>query len=437
MITNRFLVYQTTLAALLWVGAAEAQEPPPETPPTPAPPEAPVEPPREAPPAPEPPVSKGPSISGAPGKGVTLLVDDKFSLNIRTRFQIRATYQALPEDPKTKRVEHESLLNINTARIYFTGHAYKPELQYVIQLAVAGRDYRDGATSPIFDAFFDWQAHRDFNVKAGQYFVPFDRLRSVREFALQMADRPVPVSELTLDRDTGVTLYSRKLFDSPLAYHLSAFGGGGTNQVAGKDAGGMFVGRLELRPLGPIDDDSEGDLDRRKDPGLAIGVGFANNWNTNRVRGTTGATYKGGRTDYMHAAADLVFKGWGFALQAEYLYRKASTDKIQSLDETVKPAAPLTEWTRSAHGWVLQSSYVFDPPIEIVGRLTRMHTLSGTDPKLILEVDKRGTEVGAGLNYYFNGHKLKLQTDWIARMPDNFHFGSADHVVHLLLDATL
>ena len=53
----------------------------------------------------------------------------------------------------------------------------------------------------IYDAFLDWKAHRDISVKAGQFFVPFDRLRTVREFALQMGDRPRPVAELTLDRD--------------------------------------------------------------------------------------------------------------------------------------------------------------------------------------------------------------------------------------------
>ena len=31
--------------------------------------------------------------------------------------------------------------------------------------------------------------------------------------------------------------------------------------------------------------------------------------------------------------------------------------------------------------------------------------------------------MGAGINYYFNGHKMKLQADWIALMPGDFDFG--------------
>jgi hypothetical protein len=86
---------------------------------------------------------------------------------------------------------------------------------------------------------------------------------------------------------------------------------------------------------------------------------------------------------------------------------------------------PVTEWTRTAEGWVAQASYVFDPPIEIVGRMSGLYALGRTDPALIAELEQRGQEVGAGLNYYFNGHRMKLQTDWIALMPYNFDFGEA------------
>ena len=329
----------------------------------------------------------------------------------------------------------QQIVNIGTARLWFSGHAFRPELTYMIQLAVAGRDFRDGATSPIFDAFIDWKLHRDFSIRAGQFFVPFDRLRTVREFALQMADRPVPALELTLDRDTGITLYSENFLakESPVAWRLSVFGGGGTNLTTAREPGALLVGRLELRPVGKIDDDSEGDLDRRKKPAVALGGGFAANYNTNRLRSTTGATFAGGTTDYLHAAADLVFKWRGFAFQSEYLWKHASNDRILSTDED---GSPRTEYTRSGQGIVFQGSYTFDPPVEIVGRFSRLYAFGGTDPKLVSEVASRGQEIGVGLNYYFNKHKMKLQADWIARMPHGFDFEQASHVAHLQLDAT-
>ena len=386
------------------------------------------------PPPPPPPKTAGFAISGEPGKGITVNAGERFSLNVRSRIQLRYQLHIPPADQTGER-HLDQILSIGTARLWFSGHVYRPELTYMIQLAVAARDYRDGTTSPIYDAFLDWKVDRDFALRAGQFFVPFDRLRTVREFALQMADRPRPVIELTLDRDAGVMFYSDRFLGdrSPLAWRLGVFGGGGPNLVDGKKPGVLVVGRLELRPLGPIDDDSEGDLERRAKPALAIGTGLASNWNTNRLRSTTGPRFVGGTTDYQHAAADLVFKWQGVALQAEYLWRNASVDQIVS---TGTDGMTLTEYTRSGTGWVLQASYTFDPPIEIVGRLSRLSAFPGTDPRFIAEVSAVGQETAAGINYYFNGHRMKLQADWIARTPTNFDFSRADQLVHVQLDAT-
>jgi hypothetical protein len=368
-------------------------------------------------------------ITGIPGKGLTVKVGDAFSLNLRSRFQLRYQLDVPRKDAAGDR-NYQQLINIGTARLWLSGNVFRPEVLYMLQLAVAGRDYRDGATSPIFDAFVDWKVDRDFNIRAGQFFVPFDRLRTVREFALQMADRPVPIGELTLDRDAGVLFYSDKFSssDSPLAWRVGAFGGGGTNLSVGKEPGLLLTARLELRPLGPIDDDSEGDLERREKPGLALGAGIAHNSNTNRQRSTTGITFAGGDTDYLHAAADLVFKWQGFAAQFEYLWKKADQDAILS---TGADGAAVTEWTRSASGWVAQASYTFDPPFEIVGRVSRLYAFDGTDPRLV-DAD----EFGAGLNYYINGHQFKIQADWIAKVPTELDFKDAAHVAHLQLDMT-
>jgi hypothetical protein len=414
-----------TLLVAVPAAAKEPGEPPPAAPIEPAPANA------------EPGADASIEITGAPGKGLTVRTGDAFSVNLRARIQVRYQLDISREDDEGDR-ELTQTANIGTARIWLSGNVLEPEITYMLHLAVAGRDFRDGATSPIFDAFLDWRAHRDLSLRAGQYFVPFDRLRTVREFALQMGDRPRPVNEMTLDRDVGVTVYSNTFLAdaSPLAYRLSAFGGGGTNLSAGKEPGALLVGRLELRPLGPIDDDSEGDLERRAIPGLAVGGAVAHNSNTNRLRSTTGPTFTGGTTDYFHAAVDLVFKWMGIAVQGEYLWKKASVDAISSLDESATPPVPVTEFTRSGRGWVTQASYTFDPPFEVVGRLSRLYADAGTDPAFVRDVEARGQEVGAGLNYYVNKHFFKLQADWLARMPGDFDFGVADHVVHAQVDAT-
>lgn len=388
-------------------------------------------------------------FSGKPGDGVTVKVGDAFSLNLKSRIQLRYQFnESAPAADGSRK--QEQLVNVGTLRLIIGGNILSPELTYLVQLALADRDYRDGAKSPVYDAFFDWKGHRDVSVKVGQYFVPFDRLRTIREAALQMADRSRPVSELTLDRDVGVTFYSDHFLGdkSPFAYRLGVFGGGGTNLSLGKKPGALAVARLELRPLGDLDDDKDGDLDRREKPALALGVAGAANWNTNRPRSTTGngaapnlVQYTGWLTDYYHLAADLVFKWQGFALQGEYVWRQASVASFQAKDASGALVVdtngdPVLEYTRSGHGWVAQASYVFPVPVEIVGRYSRMYAFSGTDPALIKDVTNKGNEFGVGLNYYLNGHKAKFQADYIARAPEQIDFGRADHAVHVQADMT-
>jgi hypothetical protein len=96
----------------------------------------------------------------------------------------------------------------------------------------------------------------------------------------------------------------------------------------------------------------------------------------------------------------------------------------------------LEEYSRSGHGWVAQASYVFDPPLEVVGRLSGLYADEGTDPAFIAETEALGQEVALGLNYYLNGHGLKVQSDWIARMPHDFDFSASDHLFQVALDGT-
>ncbi len=375
-------------------------------------------------------------VAAVSSKQDTVIVDsERASVAIKSRVQLR--YQLSTDlQASATAVDPQQLVTIGTARVYLNGHLLARDLTYQVQLAVADRDYRDGAKSPVYDAYLDYRAHRDLQVRVGQFFVPFDRLRTVREYALQLAERARPVSELTLDRDVGVMVYSNAFLsdDSPFAFRLGAFGGGGTNQSTPKAAGGLLVARLELRPLGAIDDDEDSDLKRRENPGLALGVAAARNWNSSRQKSTTGATFTGGTVDQSHLAADAVFKWQGLALQGEYLWKESATDVIVSknADGTTKK-----EPTRSAYGWVAQASYVFDTPYEVVARASRMKAISGTDPSFVADVHAHGQEFAFGVNRYLNGHRFKLQATWIARTPRDIDFTKAEHTAYVLVDATM
>jgi hypothetical protein len=374
-----------------------------------------------------------PTVTAAPGKGITVTSGDgRFSMNLRGRVQLRQSVYLDPPDEEGAR-DASVLTQIYTTRLWWGGHVLNEDTKYLLQLAVGPRDFRDGAISPIFDAYFDFTRHPNLSVRVGQLFVPFDRLRTIREFALQMPDRPRVVSELTLDRDIGAYAYSDHLggASSPVAYRLGVFGGSGIHQLSDKPPGGLVVGRLELRPFGPVDDDSEGDLSRRETPGLAIGVAAAYNLGSTRARSTTSTVYAAGTADYLHLAADAVFKWRGFAWENELVVRDAAEDRIRGTDDD---GNPLVEYTRSGWGFVSQPSLMVSDRSELVARYGRLVAAKGTDPAYLDDVAGRANEVGLGANVYLNQHRFKVQGGVSGLFGDEGAPADAELAANVLID---
>ncbi len=131
--------------------------------------------------------------------------DDRLSFGVRARAQLRSTFVHVGDSDTSE-------TQVRTIRLILGGHVLSPDIRYTVQLAFGGNDFETGNSSPIFDAYVDYTRFRDLNIRVGQFFVPFDRARSVREFALQFVDRQIAVRELNLDRDVGVMLSSSNLF---------------------------------------------------------------------------------------------------------------------------------------------------------------------------------------------------------------------------------
>ncbi len=374
-----------------------------------------------------------PTVTGAPGKGLTVTsADGRFSMNLRGRVQLRTSaFVAAPDDADVRDATMQT--QIATTRLWWGGHLLNPDTNYLLQLAVGPKDFRDGAISPIFDAYLDFTQNPNLSVRVGQLFVPFDRLRTIREFSLQMADRPRVVSELTLDRDIGAYAYSDHLggANSKWAYRVGLFGGSGIHQLAAHPPGGLAVARLELRPLGPVDDDSEGDLERRATPGLAFGVGAAYNLGTTRARSTTSTVWTAGTADYLHLAADAVFKWHGVSWETEVVLRDASEDALQGTDAD---GLPITEYTRSGWGLVTQPGWMLSRKAEIVARYGRLQAFEGTDPAYLDDVAARANEVGLGANCYLNQHRFKVQGGLSGLFGDAQALPDAEWTATVLVD---
>jgi hypothetical protein len=371
---------------------------------------------------------RGVTFTAAPGKGLTLTTNDnKFSMTWRARAQIRntLTYAEAPG------VQNE--LNVKTMRLVTTGHVLTPDLKYAIQLAFGTNDFEAGNPSPLFDAYVEYTRLRDLNIRVGQYFVPFDRARTIREFALQLVDRQQVVTELTLDRDVGLTLSSNDLGGAKgrVGYALFVGGGEGKNRFGAQRMGGLYIGRFIIRPWGNFDDDQEGDLLRLRRPRMAIGLAAGYNQATNRPRSTTGTAFTLGSFDYVHAAGDLVFKYAGFSFLGEVVMRKSFKPYNDGTDANMMP---LREWSRSGIGYFVQAGMMLGKYVEIAARWDHLRTLGTTDPALVKLVAETGKQAGAGLNVYLNGHAFKFQTDYFYIFGDDPSKGRS--VWRLQLDAS-
>lgn len=365
-------------------------------------------------------------VSATPGKGLTVTtLDDRFAISLRGRVQLRNTFTRTDGGETNE-------IHIRAARVFLSGHLLAPELKYTVQLALGSGDFEKDNPSPLFDAYLDYTRLRDLNVRVGQFFVPFDRARTVREFALQLVDRQQVVQELTLDRDVGVMLYSNDFLGTRgiLAYNLFVGGGEGRNRFGGQAMGPLAVLRLTVRPFGPFDDDQEADLQRSPSPRLALGFAGGYNVQTNRQKSTYGSTLALGTFDYTHAEADIVFKYAGFSLLAEVVARKSARPAISGEVN----GEPAQEWSRSGWGYFVQGGFMVHRLVEVAARWDSLQAFPGTDPALVKLVGDQGHQVGAGLNLYLNGHALKLQADY-ARFFGDGSPGAKD-LVRAQLDAT-
>ena len=337
-----------------------------------------------------------------PGRGVTLRsADGAYALTFRPRVQLRDTFTHDTKDLND--------LELKTLRLVFSGNVLVPELKFFVQLALGSGDFEKDSDSPIYDAYVEYAGLRDLNVKAGQFLVPFDRARTVREYALEFVDRSAMVRELSLDRDVGLTVGSQDLFGfgHRLAYALYLGSGDGKNRVGGQVPGPLSFARITVRPFGAFDDDVEGDLTREPRLRVALGVAGGYNVHSPRTQSTLGNTFTLGFANYMHAAADLVVKFHGFSLIAEGLARHATTN---GFDGKVNGVAT-HEWTRSAYGYLVQGGAMLSRFVQVTLRWEQLFAEAGTDPTLIQLAATRGRQLGAGLNVYLNGHNLKLQAD--------------------------
>lgn len=367
----------------------------------------------EVPPAPGAPAGALPiKISARVGKGFTFSAGDYFSMTLRGRFMLRYTY--VHDDGRD-----EQELTARRARIYLQGHIYKKWIEYYFHVAFAGQDYdRDNPTlSQLYDVYLQLTRFRDLNVRIGQQLVPFNRERVISSQNAVLVDRSIVNAELNLDRDLGIKLFSNDLFGLKhrLGYEIFIGMGNGRNPPGFGNMGLLYAFRLQINPMGKFEDYTEGDVEHTAAPKLSIGLNYAYNMDAVRARSTVGPFYEVGDFDYQHAAADAIFKFRGFSIFSEFVLRHARRNVFQAFDPS---GMLITERSRSGYGYFVQASYTGRYGLGGAARWSQLFAFDGTDPELLLLLDRMGKEIAGSLNWFIRGHVFKVQADY------SYYFGS-------------
>lgn len=374
------------------------------------------------------PVESG-TLEYAPGKGLKIVsADGQFAIALKVRAQILQTTE-LPDggDPTLG-------LEIRRARLSVSGHLLGPKFKYKLELAFAPRDVGiTGSTAPILSnrdtvptrvPLLDWYVDithvRDLNLRAGQYKLSFSRQRVASSGSLHLVDRSDVNSEFNLDRDIGLELHSDDFLGlGHLRYALGVSIGEGHSAFRFDDSGVLFLTRVEFHPLGFFDDAFISDLARTESPRFAVSGAYAFLKDGKGDRGILGrAPADGGTTDFHHATADILAKWQGAALLIEGHFRGGDRN------------SPSLDPTRDGMGWFAQAGYLLPSvDVEFVGRYGQIRPI-GDDSAL-----GESHELVAGVNWFLDGHRLKLQADFTHVWSDGF--GDGDDSVRVQLEAGL
>jgi len=264
--------------------------------------------------------------------------------------------------------------------------------------------------SKLQDAYIDWHACPESNVRAGQWMTPFGRQWMTENHNLQFVDRTAAAQAFNFGRQEGVGYYGT-LADS-YTHQLAVFNGNSSiNGVSeGQNTGG-FDNKLLVVYNGAFDVLGSYDRGYEGDPTMSegsAGFGFSGFYSQDNISATGESAFSTGADQY-GAAVDFGYRGGGMSFQVEGLYRGFSFDDVSfGGDDSADFFATYVQGgIMVAENMELAARFGWIDLDEDVSRVLAASANSA--------VVTDGYEVNASLNYYLNGHNLKVMTGptWI------------------------
>ncbi len=302
--------------------------------------------------------------------GFVLNVEDRFSMRFKAFLQFQHLYADRENNPDI------STFKVAKGRLRWNGFVYNPNIGYVIQLEVADGP-GPGKRVALRDFLIDIKHYEHANVRLGQFKVPFNRQQLAFFGDLQFVDTAHASKQFNANqvnaRDIGIQ-FSGDHADHLVEYFVGLFNGNGLNNE-NDSTKYLTVFRVVINPLGAMSI-SESDLANSENPLLSVGAGLAFDAGNNDAVAAQETTQT--------LALEFAFKQRGASIQGEAYFR----DDDRNAD---------------ASGGYLQAGFFVKPQkIEIAGRFSLFNP-DGNNNDI--------TELTGGLNFFFAGHRRKLQFD--------------------------
>ncbi len=281
-------------------------------------------------------------------------------------------------------------ISIERGRFRVSGNIIDPTIKYFMQIETAG------SAAALLDYYIDYTRFDPFNVRMGQYKVPFGRQQLTSASKLTFMDRTRPTNALTPGRNGGAGVMAHGDLggdnDDLFEYYAGVFNGEGIN-TSGNDGPGLLgAARVAVNPLGAYGYE-ESDLSRSEDLRLTFGAGIVYDADDNVTVPVVGPV---GDVDTTTWGIDAGAKWSGLAIQAEYMMANFDPDVSGSSDFDVT-------------GWYAQAGYLIpETDFEVAAR----YGMLTDDDGFFGGSDNDFDEWSLGANYYFSGHNAKLQADW-------------------------
>lgn len=396
------------------------------------------------------------SLQAGYDKGFFIKTPDE-NFTLKTNVQVQYRYSYLDFDKKVNANQEDwSNFFMRLARVYFSGNAPNKDWTYYFQIQL-----EPSSAVNLNDAYVTWKKYPYAQVQFGRAKIPYGLAMWQSGTALNGVEKDIfsgetdadgkedsrkwpggnasfqvsnedsvtkyPVGGLNLYWSQGIQVQGDVNLlnhDGIFQYWVGVYNGRNTKGSVSMDSRPLLVSRIAVNPFGKVNLSQQGDLDYSKELKASLllsGAYYSDRLTQYRSLAdatgdgygdTVGATYNTEAVDY-DIAALLRYKG--FSLDAEYAHERFEQKRSSGYN-----------WDR--FGYHLNAGYFFIPKkLEVVSRYAYVERVKDNDVNKSLTsglglvsvngftgnaIENNLREYSAGINYYFDGHRLKFSTDY-------------------------